>query len=398
MASNDDTIRAAQNAIAQALTQHAAYQFRASSAVVNAVSAQLLALTGDLAKELLYLLDGFSQSEMQAFLSGQYKTSKLKKLRNAIRDYGESIGADLNEQWQRTAPKLAAYEAGYVASVMGKVVAGLPKPKIVEPAMYQRAMNRPMSGHAPYGGRLVQELLDAFGATHAQRVMATVRSGVTGGLSHTQIVRSVRGTKSLNYQDGIVQVAKADAERLIRTARTHISNQAMLDTYEQLGVTYLRFMATLDGRTSKVCASLDGKRWRVGESHPVPPLHPNCRSLIAPDLDGDSTGMRPYVRALKVRGRDGQRSFRPIGKMTKKQRENVGLKVGKVAATTTHGKWFASQDAAFQREWLGEKRYRLYKEGGYTIDRFVDPIAGRQYSLEELRMRDAETFRQVFGA
>jgi len=390
-------LRAAQNAMAQALTQHAAYQFRASSAVVNTVSAQLLALTGELAKDLLYLLDGLSQSETQAFLAGQYKTARLKKLRDTLREYGENVGAGLADEWQRTAPKLAAYEAGYVASVVDKVVAGLPKPKIVEQAVYQKAMNRPMSGHAPYGGRLVQELLDTFGGQHAQRIIATIRAGVASGATNTQIVRTVRGTKALNYQDGTVQVAKVDAERLIRTARTHISNQVMLDTYEQLGVTHVRFMATLDGRTSKVCAALDGKRWRVGEAHPVPPLHPNCRSIVQADLGGDGAGMRPFVRSLKVRGRDGRRTFRSIGKMTVKQREDAGLKAGQVAAKTTHGRWFANQDAAFQREWLGTTRYRLYKEGGYTIDRFVDPIAGRQYSLEELRMRDAETFKQVFG-
>jgi len=391
-------LQAAQNAMARALTQHAAYQFRASSAVVNAVSAQLLALTGELAKDLLYLLDGLSQTEMQGFLAGQYKTAKLKKLRDAIRDYGEGVGAGINDEWQRTAPKLAAYEAGYVASVVDKVVAGLPKPKIVEQAIYQKAMNRPLSGHAPYGGRLVQELLDEFGAAQAQRVMATVRSGVAGGLTHAQIVRSVRGTQALQFQDGIVQVARTDAERLIRTARTHVSNQAMLDTYEQLGVTHVRFMATLDGRTSKVCAALDGKRWRVGEAHPVPPLHPNCRSIVQADLGGDVVGMRPFVRSLKVRGRDGRRTFRSIGKMTKKQREDAGLQAGQVAAKTTHGRWFANQDAAFRKEWLGQKRFELMEKGGYTIDRFVDPLAGRQYSLEELRRRDAETFRQVFGA
>jgi len=173
----------------------------------------------------------------------------------------------------------------------------------------------------------------------------------------------------------------------------------MLDTYEQLGITHVRFMATLDGRTSKLCASLDGKRWRVIDPHPVPPLHPNCRSIVQPVLDdaSDSIGMRPFVRSLKVTGRDGQRTFRPIGKMTPKQREDAGLKGGQVAAKTTYAKWFADQDAAYQREWLGGKRYRLYKEGGYTLDRFVDPVAGRQYSLAELRLRDAETFKQIFG-
>src|SRR5690606_3906236 len=99
----------------------------------------------------------------------------------------------------------------------------------------------------------------------------------------------------------------------------------------------------------------------------------------------------------KVKKRDGSDRFRPIGDMTPNQREEAGLKVGQVQATTNYGKWFENQDAAYQQEWLGPKRYKLYKEGGYSLDRFVDPRTGRQYNLSELRMRDEETFRQIFG-
>ena len=107
-------------------------------------------------------------------------------------------------------------------------------------------------------------------------------------------------------------------------------------------------------------------------------------------------GQRPYVRALKVKGRDDQAKFRSIGNMTKKQREAAGLEVGQVSAGTTYADWFASQSARYQREWLGDRRYRLYKEGGYSLDRFTDPRQ-REYTLDELRARDRETFAEVFG-
>lgn len=264
MAASKNDLLAAQNAIAAALSQHASYQYRASSTVVNAFDKRLLELTGGLAKDLLYLLDGLTKTEMQMFLRGEYKTGRLKMLRDAIRTYGDDAGAALSEGWNETAPKLAAYEAGYAATVLDQAVDGLPKVDIDGNATFKKAMRTPFSGGTPYGGKLVQELLDKFPSDTQDRVMASVRAGVVGGQTNSDIVRSVRGTKALNYQDGIVQIARGDAERFIRTARSHISNQAMADTYEKLGVTEVIDVATLDGRTCLVAGELvstpDGER------------------------------------------------------------------------------------------------------------------------------------------
>lgn len=396
MATNDE-LRAAQNAIAQALAQHASYQHRASSAVVNAISKEIQALAGVLAAELLPLLEDLTQSEVRWFLAGQYRTARLKKLREAIQSFGDGSGAALLREWEETAPKLAAYEAGYAATMLSQAVDGLPKIGVSGDEVYRKAMQTPLSGGAPYGGKLVQELLDRFPRDQSDRVMAAVRSGVVSGQTNHDIVKAIRGTRVMNYEDGIAQIARGSAEMFVRTARNHISNQAMADTYEKLGVKYVVWVSTLDGRTSKICSVRDGMRWRIDEPHPTPPAHPNCRSALAPSMDGELIGNRPYARALKVKKRDGTDRFRSIGDMTKKQREEAGLKVGQVQATTNYGKWFANQDATYQQEWLGPKRYKLYRDGGYTLDRFVDPRTGRQYNLNELRARDEETFRQIFG-
>lgn len=134
---------------------------------------------------------------------------------------------------------------------------------------------------------------------------------------------------------------------------------------------------------SKVCASRDGERYPVGSDHPRPPAHPNCRSVLAPSFGGDIMGQRPYVRA-----------FKPVGKVPKDQRPDD--MIGQVSANTNYAKWFARQPAGFQREWLGDTRYKLYKQGNYKLDRFVDPT-GRQLTLNELRQRDRETFAEIFG-
>ncbi|MFW1981579.1 minor capsid protein, partial [Acinetobacter baumannii] len=90
------------------------------------------------------------------------------------------------------------------------------------------------------------------------------------------IVQSIRGTKRLNYEDWLFSSSKTDIERTVRTVRSHVANQDYLNSFNQLGFEYVRLVATLDGRTSKLCATLDGSVWEINDpAKRVPPLHPN---------------------------------------------------------------------------------------------------------------------------
>lgn len=85
-------------------------------------------------------------------------------------------------------------------------------------------------------------------------------------------------------------VSRYYAERLIRTETNHFYNQAANDSYKAMGIDKYKFIATLDSRTSEICAHMDGKIIEVDEGAVgvnIPPLHPNCRSTIAPYLGKD---------------------------------------------------------------------------------------------------------------
>ncbi|MEG1856410.1 MAG: phage head morphogenesis protein, partial [Acinetobacter sp.] len=73
--------------------------------------------------------------------------------------------------------------------------------------------------------------------------------------------------------------------------------------------------------------------------------------------------------------------------------EREGL-VGQVNANTKFPTWFAKQDEAFQKSWLGDARYKLYKEGGYKIEKFLDPL-GKEYTLAELKLLDEKIFKKL---
>lgn len=54
-------------------------------------------------------------------------------------------------------------------------------------------------------------------------------------------------------------VGAMQARRLVRTESCYVANQAEMESYKECEIEKYRFVATLDMRTSEICASLDGK-------------------------------------------------------------------------------------------------------------------------------------------
>ena len=101
-----------------------------------------------------------------------------------------------------------------------------------------------------------------------------------------------------------------NARRLVRTESCHIANEMDMKAYEESGIDTYVFVATLDLKTSAICASLDGKRFKVKDQQPgvnAPPMHPWCRSTTVPYFD-DEWG-RSGERA--ARGEDGKTYYVP---------------------------------------------------------------------------------------
>lgn len=79
------------------------------------------------------------------------------------------------------------------------------------------------------------------------------------------------------------------AERLIRTETTYFTTMADLEAARARGTKQVRFVATLDTRTSPECREADGHIIDIDEAKPgknVPPLHPFCRSVIIDVIKG----------------------------------------------------------------------------------------------------------------
>lgn len=377
MASDKQARRAAQERLVSAMVRHTSYLNRVATAGANRANRIIDKLAGQLVSELAERLDGLTPAEFKAFSQGRYTTSRLKGLRNTINRWAEDLTKELDTEVLGSLDDLAGNEAEFARKLLEAVVTNPVGTGVTADTAAAAARRQPILGE------LVEDMVADIPDRARRQVFSRIRQGIAQGETTSQITRALRGTKALRYRDGLMQTTRNSAETLVRTATNHFANVAYDETWQALGVSEVVDVATLDGRTSKYCASVDGRRHKVGTSHPKPPYHYRCRTVQVPSLDSNIMGERPYVRA-----------FEPISKVPKDQRTK-GM-VGTVSANTNYGQWFSRQSAAFQREWLGPARYKLYKQSGYKIDRFVDPT-GKQYTLAQLRQKDTETFKEIFG-
>ncbi|EZQ10748.1 minor capsid protein [Acinetobacter sp. Ver3] len=370
-----------QKALVNALSQHNAYLYRASSQSVNELTKHFNSLSNAQLQRLAELLEDLSESERNALKSLNFgskaKASKrIEEIKSILNEWFTSIDVDLTEKFEKSALELAIYEATYTAKLAGETAAVIGGAEALKSAQ-----------KAPFaGGALVDYLFADMAETLRKKVEYVIRDGIQQGLTNQQIALKIKGRKSLDYKDGILEASRQSIERQVRTARSHISNAIYIDTYKALGFTHVKVVATLDGRTCKYCASIDGHVFAIDDpKRPRFPVHPHNRTTyVGCDADGNVLGKRPFVA-----------DDRKVKDIPKDQRDG---EIGQVDANTSYPEWFAKQDEFFQRKWLGKSNYLLYKEGKYPIEKFADPLNKRGYTLAELEEMDKETFRRVLDA
>ncbi|WP_206615001.1 minor capsid protein [Mesobaculum littorinae] len=225
----------------------------------------------------------------------------------------------------------------------------------------------------PFQGRFLREWMAGLEDSVATKVRDAIRIGFVEGETIDQIVRRVRGTKARQFKDGALEISRRNAESIVCTAVTHTANVARQETYQANGdiVGKVQWVATLDGRTTLICASRDGQTFPV-DSGPRPPAHINCRSTTVPvtkswrELGFDIDELEPATRASMN---------------------------GQVPASQTYGEWLRKQPAEFQDEVLGRGKGALFRTGGLKVERFVD-TKGDAYILDALREREPAAFRR----
>jgi len=129
--------------------------------------------------------------------------------------------------------------------------------------------------HGSFSGLKYQEWWTKMSDADVNRLVQTVRFGVSQGQTQSEIIANVkRNFKTTNN----------GAKMLVRTVGNGVINEARVDMFIQAGIELVEYTAILDGGTSDICRNLDGKIAPPNEIE-VPPLHPNCRSTLVPVID-----------------------------------------------------------------------------------------------------------------
>lgn len=196
---------------------HAIWIARYSTSVANRMIKVLNDSDAELTARLLVAMDtldadSFTVSRLEALLSS---------VRALNREAVQSMYAGLSDELQQ----LAQHEAGFQLSLFqfaipDDVLSLHPLVGISPDAVYAAAMAQ------PFQGRLLSEWADNLEADRMARISNTVRQGFLLGDTHEQIARKVRGHANRGYQDGALQMSRANAGSIAKTAVGHLAATA----------------------------------------------------------------------------------------------------------------------------------------------------------------------------
>ena len=326
-----------------------------------------------------------------------------KRLRALLKDLGEirkEAISKTTKALRKHLTDLSKFEAAWtLATIVDTMPIALSMTKPTAEVLHAAVFSKPMNG------AVLGDWTSGIPAADLTRLDRAIRVGVVEGQTVQQITR--------NVMSGPVQGTRRGAEALARTAVNHTVTQAREATYEANAdiIQNVRWISTLDGRTTMLCAGRDGSLYPIN-SGPRPPAHWACRSTTIPTMDGIKlVGDRPTITDTRTRQKR-EVDFRQQAKerygsewksMTAKERNAAisGIRkkwanenIGATPKTTTYQDWLKRQSAAFQDDVLGPARGKLFRDGGLSVDRFTDNT-GKMLTLDQLRARDAAAFQRA---
>lgn len=293
-------------------------------------------------------------------------TARLNKLLRDLEEALTGITGDWQTKLTEDLKELAAYEAEWnVKTLTANVNAEFVAPTAEQ--VWAAAEFQPLSlSDKPVA---FTKLMAGWGETEVARLVTGVKMGFVQGQTTRQIVKNVVGA------GGLVDISERNAATVIRTALSHVSNEARNETYRQNDdiIEKYEIVATLDSRTSTICRGLDGQEYEIGKG-PMPPFHPNCRTTTAPVISSEFDFLdKGAKRAAK--GAEGGTQ---------------------VSADTTYYEFLKQQPAWFQDQALGPVRGKIFRNSGISpeefrvisVDGFGNPLTLKQMAELDKRVAD----------
>jgi SPP1 gp7 family putative phage head morphogenesis protein len=233
-------------------------------------------------------------------------------------------------------------------------------------------------------GEVISKAFRGIAVDQAEQFSQVVRQGLLTGETTPAIAKRLIGNLQFGEEAKTVRqlvaaggqataVADNQVMALVRTSINQVANTASQQVYEanQDITQKYRYVATLDSRTSSICAALDGREFPYGRG-PMPPQHFNCRSTTVPVIDYEALGLIPPA--------EGKRA----------------ASGGMVPSNTNYGQWLKDQPRNVQEDVLGPGKVPYFNR---LVDKYGAKNAmarlvrddGSELTLEQLRSRYGAT-------
>jgi SPP1 gp7 family putative phage head morphogenesis protein len=325
-------------------------------------------------------IDGLIRDQLSRDIT-QYSRTRLESMLEALSAAMGGVYADFEDVWRESVTSAATYEADFELRALGQVVDGVEFAIPPESQIIAAVMAAPLGDiDGINGGSLLEAFYRDMTAASIKKIESAIRSGYATGQTTPQILQRIRGTRAAKYKDGLLaSVNHRDIETIVRTSLQHASAQAREAVWAANAdiIAEVEIVAVLDAKTSRVCRSLDGRRFKIGEG-PRPPFHPRCRTSERAVLD------KKY--SLLERG------------MERVARDPGSGEVYRLSAKKTYYGWLKDQPAAVQDSIIGPTRGALLRSGGLTVERFTELQLDRNFepvTLEKMREFEPAAFERA---
>lgn len=367
-----------------ALVRHQIYLMRYSGSLRDDLLKLLDATDADLSAAILRRLEGTKGYDTLS-------ASRLRVLKGIVDRIRGDAWDQVDEVWLEQLTELAKTEVQFTDKAL-KTVA----PVVLDTAIPSNAQLKAIVTSKPFEGRVLEDWASDVRKRDLDLIMKQIQIGMVQNETAPEIARRVVG------MGGVTELTRRNVEAVTRTAVNFVSNTARQEFIQANTdiVSQEKFVATLDSRTTLVCASNDGKLFDVGDG-PQPPLHFNCRSTRVPYIDGAALGDRPMKNSTEQMlaeeysmGEYSSRDDVPYGEKgafdlfaAARVRELTGT----VPSNVTYADWLERQSKQFQDDVLGPTRAALFRDGGLELDRFVNR-RGDQVPLHQLMLKNKQAF------
>lgn len=130
----------------------------------------------------------------------------------------------------------------------------------------------------PGTGHLPAELLRDFVRSAKNQIALIIKRAYSEGWTAAQVMQAVRGTKGVNFKDGLLHRLKGQFNTVQQTLIQHV-HQWLNYNFGRLFYDRYEWVSILDSRTTDICRGRHGRVYEYGKG-PRPPAHYNCRSTI----------------------------------------------------------------------------------------------------------------------